>query len=137
MQTAILVSVLLLGFILLSRIVFPVKPDSGAAAGRDRRTGFGEGEAFHAVSIQPAGESCPAVNAISVQRFLSEEAPALPLEGCGSVECRCRYVHHSDRRGGARDRRLGIGGTDDELEFWSQRDRRLGFGRRQGDLLPA
>jgi hypothetical protein len=25
----------------------------------------------------------------------------------------------------------------DEIEFWSQRDRRNSVGRRQGDLLPA
>ena len=32
-------------------------------------------------------------------RFLSKEAPRLPLEHCAmGAECRCSYQHHEDRR---------------------------------------
>lgn len=32
------------------------------------------------------------------ERFLSREAPRLPLAGCTMKYCRCRYVHYKDRR---------------------------------------
>ena len=137
MQIAILSVGLLLAIILIFRMLFPINNDPGKDSGRERRTGFGEGDAFHAVSILAAEDCCTAVNSIGIQRFLSEEAPALPLENCGAAECRCRYVHHTDRRSGARDRRLGAHASADEQEFWGQRCRRASAGRRQGDLLPA
>jgi hypothetical protein len=32
-------------------------------------------------------------------RFLSKEAPRLPLKGCSiGSDCRCSYQHHEDRR---------------------------------------
>ena len=30
--------------------------------------------------------------------FLSGVAPRIPLPGCDANECRCKFVHHSDRR---------------------------------------
>lgn len=60
---------------------------------------------FHAVSIQ-AGPACSrTADQYTGRRFLSREAPQLPLETCDVTKCRCRYVHHEDRRSGE-DRRL-------------------------------
>jgi hypothetical protein len=137
MQIAILIVALFLAFFVFSRLVFPVRGAARNSSETDRRTGFGEGDAFHAVSISPGEGSCSAADSVKIQRFLSEEAPKLPLEECGAADCRCKYIHHTDRRGGARDRRLGPAEKPDEIEFWSQRDRRLVFGRRQGDLQAA
>ena len=40
-------------------------------------------------------------------RYLSREAPILPLPTCNSKGCACRYLHHDDRRSGE-DRRYAI-----------------------------
>ena len=40
-------------------------------------------------------------NQASDRRWLSREAPMLPLPGCSKPEsCRCTYQHHQDRRSG-------------------------------------
>jgi len=57
---------------------------------------------FHAVSIAPGPEACEAAQVRAGKRFLSREAPRLPLPECGNPECRCRYQHYDDRRGPAR-----------------------------------
>ena len=59
---------------------------------------------YHAVSLQYSSNACDAAKAMTGRRFLSSAAPRLPLPECDSLECRCRFAHHSDRRTG-RDRR--------------------------------
>lgn len=59
---------------------------------------------FHAVAIVPGSQCCEAARQLDGTRFLSTEAPPLPLPHCGADACRCRYAHHSDRRVG-NDRR--------------------------------
>lgn len=54
---------------------------------------------FHGIAIEPGDQACEAARRMSEQRFLSEEAPILPLEACTCVDaCRCVYRHYSDRR---------------------------------------
>ena len=55
---------------------------------------------FHAVSIRPGPEACSAARGLEGQRFLSDAAPPIPLPGCDSRNCRCRFVHFDDRRSG-------------------------------------
>ena len=56
-------------------------------------------ESYHAVSVYYArGHACPAIKKLAGKRFLSKEAPLLPLKACTTVECRCRYQHYEDRR---------------------------------------
>jgi hypothetical protein len=56
-------------------------------------------EPWHAVSVVGGSGACRAAKALSNQRFLSAEAPALPLPACSSRStCKCVYRHHSDRR---------------------------------------
>jgi hypothetical protein len=54
---------------------------------------------WHAVSILCGVPCCPGAMELLGTRFLSKEAPRLPLKGClmGSA-CRCSYQHHDDRR---------------------------------------
>ncbi|MBK6289224.1 MAG: hypothetical protein IPJ33_06385 [Gammaproteobacteria bacterium] len=55
---------------------------------------------FHAVSVVCGKEACEGVRRLSQKRFLSKDAPQLPLSYCSSKSCNCRYVHFADRRGG-------------------------------------
>lgn len=59
---------------------------------------------FHAVSIQAVNNACEAAKSLEGKRFLSSAAPRLPLPECDAFECKCRFVHHADRRSGV-DRR--------------------------------
>ena len=57
----------------------------------------------HAVSVRPGTDACAAAASAEHQRWLSREAPQLPLPGCtGPDSCRCTYQHHEDRRAGGR-----------------------------------
>jgi len=69
-------------------------------------TGAGTPAKFHAVTLRPCLEPCDAVQALAGQRFLSREAPSLPLENCDQARCECTYRHLSDRREQG-DRRSG------------------------------
>ena len=53
---------------------------------------------FHAVSILAGPQVCDAAKARVGYRFLSRDAPRLPLKDCTCPNCTCRYVHHADRR---------------------------------------
>ena len=85
----------------------------------------------HAVVVVPGRHACAAAYALRDRRFLSREAPALPLTGCSAGECTCRYQHHDDRRHAvrrARDLAVAIDGHDGE----EQRDESR-RGRRKGE----
>jgi hypothetical protein len=86
---------------------------------------------FHAVSIQPGIHCCHQARALQGQRFLSREAPPLPLKNCNCVSCTCHYEHHDDRR--ARPRRARDMGV--AIDGWDEVDRRVekGRGRRKTD----
>ncbi|NQX88197.1 MAG: hypothetical protein HRT77_06005 [Halioglobus sp.] len=137
MQIAILILASVLGLLVLFRLLYAGTQQGGARAGRERRTGFADGNPFHAVSILTADGHCAAVGSLKVQRFLSDEAPGLPLEACAVEDCQCRYLHHADRRSGARDRRLRLADDASARDVWHQRERRVSRGRRQEDLQPA
>lgn len=91
---------------------------------------------YPAVSIRCAG-GCEAVQAFKGQRFLGDEAPALPLENCTASHCHCRYAHHVDRRTGNLDRRRLIGEHHDYVGFFGREDQREGRGRRASDWADA
>ena len=91
--------------------------------------------AFHAVSIVArAGCACTAVSLIENVRFLSNEAPMIPLAACETPSaCRCTYRHYRDRRDDKRrDADAGLAGRP----YFAQ-ERRLIPGRRAGDLRRA
>jgi hypothetical protein len=105
------------------------RPDnSGKPVARPAQTGNVK-QAWHAVTIVTPGHACDAANALTGRRFLSKEAPRLPLEDCPSPEfCRCTYRHYSDRRTGPR--RASDRG---ELRTVPIGERRIGRGRRTTD----
>ena len=89
---------------------------------------------FHAVSIKVPKTACAAAKALTGERFLSTEAPTLPLPGCDAPDCNCCFVHHKDRRSG-KDRRSpfspgGFGGGTGKFE---QEQRKRGDRRKTDD----
>jgi hypothetical protein len=136
MQIAILSIAIILGM-----VVFVSMRSGGSASSgvrkRNRRTGYGGADPFHAVSINPVGNGCQAVESLGLQRFLSEDAPALPLADCNAQDCACKYIHHTDRRSGTRERRGVEVEQSEETEFWRLRNRRNVAGRRHQDRHAA
>jgi hypothetical protein len=58
---------------------------------------------WHAVTIVAKSSSCDAARAARNTRYLSAEAPRLPLADCSKPDaCPCAYKHYADRRAEAR-----------------------------------
>lgn len=92
----------------------------------------GARESFHAVSVRDRTNSCPLAQALEGTRFLSREAPVLPLASCRNPECSCVYEHFDDRRDrDRRDARMSQFYTPGQVGRSAER-RRL-RGRRQED----
>ena len=92
---------------------------------------------YHAVSIKFDRNSCEAAQKMEGRRFLSSEAPRLPLPECDVPDCNCRFAHHPDRRSST-DRRSPFaasgfgGGTGSfEKERRARSDRRKNADRDQ------
>lgn len=62
----------------------------------------GRTPSYHAVEVYCRTGNCPAAQAREGQRYLSSEAPGLPLPDCNNVACSCVYQHFEDRRCGER-----------------------------------
>jgi hypothetical protein len=83
---------------------------------------------WHAVAIVTTDTACAAARACQNSRYLSVDAPRLPLAGCDTTTCDCTYRHFADRRQGAR---RGTSAPDpDTASVTERRDRR---GRRADD----
>lgn len=89
-------------------------------------------DTFHCVETHHHTDCCNAVKDLHGKRFLSAEAPKLPVTGCDKDHCQCDYIHHEDRRVEIRRDELGIQhdmyGQNGEVEH---RDKR--HGRRKTD----
>jgi hypothetical protein len=73
-------------------------------------SGARKSEPWHAVAIMSrGGESCAGAILCRSKRFLSGDAPLLPLAECDRPQsCPCTYRHYMDRR--AKPRRSGDSG---------------------------
>lgn len=102
--------------ILLLVLIFVRRPkEKEKARPIERRTAPGKANTkFHAVSLKSPPNACNAAKAMEGERILSADAPLIPLADCDSPSCKCRFVHHKDRRAGD-DRRNpwapGFGGN--------------------------
>lgn len=65
---------------------------------------------YHCISIRSPKGACEAAKQLMGKRFLSREAPPLPLPNCTAKHCQCRYAHHDDRRVGGEERRAPFKG---------------------------
>ena len=83
---------------------------------------------YHAVGIAPGSACCKAVTELTGRRYLSAEAPKIPLPTCDAESCQCRFVHFEDRREGEdrRERTVDARGP-------SMHDRRRSRGSRATD----
>lgn len=99
---------------------------TNARRGPDR----GRSHMFHGVAIQPGGDfECSGVQVYQNERFLSVDAPQLPLDDCSDPgQCRCTYHHYDDRRTALRrDSDMGLPVRDPPV------NQRAGLGRRITD----
>jgi hypothetical protein len=81
-------------------VLIEANPDTKAPEPAPARRG--SRQPWHAVVIAAPASACAAAQACKGKRYLSSEAPRLPLEGCDAKSCNCRYRHHADRRDGPR-----------------------------------
>jgi hypothetical protein len=90
------------------------------------------GPRWNAVSVVPAAGGCEAARSLKGQRFLSADAPRLPLPQCSSpMTCQCVYKKYADRRAGPRREaeKTGL-----HRAMTSGQERRARRGRRSTDL---
>ncbi|MCK9259758.1 MAG: hypothetical protein RBT39_11420 [Azoarcus sp.] len=85
---------------------------------------------FHAVEVRAAGKACASSRALKGKRYLSTEAPPIPLPTCTQEVCSCVYVHFDDRRVLQR-RDVYLHGAYDLEE--RKQERRAQNGRRLSD----
>lgn len=97
-------------------------------------TKHAQNDAFHCVEPHHHAHCCDAVKALHGKRFLSAEAPSLPVQGCNQAHCHCDYIHHSDRRIEVRRNDVGIQhdmyGQNGEVEHRDEKHQ----GRRKTDM---
>jgi hypothetical protein len=87
-----------------------------------------------AVTVKPCAGCCQAVKRIRGRRYLANQAPTLPLDGCTSGACSCSYVHYEDRREDVMgDRRVMHGIGADLMLKTGREDCRSKAGRRRHD----
>lgn len=127
--TLVIVGLAILVLILLLLRPKQAPPGKRPAAGRPVETGATS--EFHAVSIRFAPTACSAAKALKGKRFLPTAAPRIPLPDCDVLECKCRFMHHRDRRH-IDDRRnpYGAGGIAGETGR-HQKEQRSGQDRRK------
>jgi len=74
--------------------------------------------------------ACEKVLELHGKRFLSAEAPVLPLPGCEQY-CKCKFKHHNDRR--QDDRRDAFSSSG--IHFSGEKNRRLDGDRRRNSVV--
>ncbi len=53
---------------------------------------------YHCVEVCIGNLACESACQLGNTRYLSQEAPSLPVPGCGASRCDCSFIHHDDRR---------------------------------------
>lgn len=103
---------------------------SGQRAGR--KPAF----SYKSVSVVCDVDACAAARNITDKRFLTFEAPVVPLPDCTSGLCSCKYVHHQDRRMQTIDRRALIALSSEPIQHRDVECLRNSTGRRRSDWKP-
>lgn len=130
---AVIVSVIAL-LVLIAAFVFLRRnaQKSNERPAPDRPVAAGKTAAFHAVSIKLGLNTCLAAQEMAGKRFLSGAAPKIPLPECDVLECKCRFVHHKDRRD-SEDRRSPFGQGLTGITGTHPKEQRQHEGRRSDD----
>ena len=80
---------------------------------------------YHCVEVKMSYDACEEVLKLHGKRYLSAEAPMLPVVGCNQ-NCKCKFKHYDDRR--QDDRRDAFSASG--IHFSGEKNRRLGGDRR-------
>ena len=72
---------------------------------RRRKAGIGARNPYAARSIIPGSNPCEAAQRVAGKKYLVNEAPKVPLQGCDPAQCHCKVMEHKDRRESNEDRR--------------------------------
>ena len=102
-------------FILLGSIWFWMKHVTRPSTQNDRILAKTPSNNFHGVSIHPCSHPCKQVCSMNKVRFLSDDTPSLPIDGCGNQQCTCTYMHHQDRRFNTERRFKILNGFDEDM----------------------
>src|SRR4030067_3089782 len=68
------------------------KPQVSLASKKGNRSNY------HCVEVHCENVACYSAKRLGTIRFLSEEAPSLPVPGCNVQTSTCIYVHYDNRR---------------------------------------
>ncbi len=92
---------------------------------------------YRATSIQPGKKAGEGVLALEQEGLLVDTAqiPTIPVAGCKSFNCSCKYVKHNDRRNSMEGDRRALGGLRRDLMSQAQDSERrtVRRGRRSED----
>ena len=136
MTKIFLIIALIILAIWLLRKMFPVGKKSSYGRAKVPGKLSSHNRTYEAVSIHSYKGGCADAEQLAGQRFLSNEAPAIPLKSCSSEKCHCVYMHHSDRRSGT-DRRVIYDSVEAFLSTPEYHNRRIYRGRRARELASA
>jgi hypothetical protein len=89
----------------------------------------GSRQPWHAVTIAAPASACGAAQVCKGKRFLSRDAPRLPLAKCDATRCDCVYRHYDDRRGAPRREDVKVAAPAAR----EKTNRRVSRGRRASD----
>jgi hypothetical protein len=142
MKTAVigvLVLIALLLFVMLRSRRKPAARSAGAAKSvRASRAAGGPGPVtgnpYRSVSIKCGPDACAEVLALGKRRFLTGQLGKLPLDGCTSQNCQCKFEHHPDRRDFDGDKRAPTALRSNLYTASGKPERRTRKGRRKTDL---
>jgi hypothetical protein len=134
-EIIIIAAVVVLYWVL--RKLFPARPKPHFNEHNGHESRISHSSPYQAVSIHCYEGACADALQLQGTRYLTGDAPLIPLETCSAAKCHCVYRHHDDRRSGEKDRRK-LHETGEERPVASgPEDRRHLPGRRATDLVAA
>ena len=129
--------ILLLLFVGVAAFLMLRQPAQKKPTTRARPASTPPASRYSSVSIMLPKNCCASAQSLVGARFLTKEAPQLPLANCNTTPCKCGFMRHEDRREEDEDRRA-IHGLRAELHaLHTGEERRQRRGRRSYDLSMA
>ncbi|QYJ85462.1 hypothetical protein K0I73_14830 [Shewanella mesophila] len=99
----------------------PIASEQESKSDQNARAGL---RSYHSVEIVNESGMCASAKGLKGKRYLSQDAPKIPLPNCENKECNCRYIHYEDRRKYNEDRRLDFGVTQELFGVFGEKNRR-------------
>ncbi len=94
----------------------------------------GNDSPYRSVSVKCGPGACDEALALGKRRFLPGQLGKLPLAGCTSPNCQCKFEHHPDRRDSEGDKRAPTALRSELYAASGKPERRTRRGRRKGDF---